>query len=143
MPISDNYVVQYLVQNTTSGRESLVWRETEAEGYVTSINGIDVEFGSVPSRTGSRAYVIFSAPAGSIQIVEPHNIGFFHPKYANEDEERLVQLMKDLGHAIRDHCFARRKLEAQSSGIIRESLYRRVLGVQVSELEHHESLMKP
>jgi hypothetical protein len=134
MPISDNYVVQYLVQNTGSGEESLLWREAESEGYVTFINDIKVEFECAPSRTGSRFYLTFSAAVGSVQIVEPHNVGFLRPRYANDDQEHLARLMKDLSQAIRRQCHMRRKAEADSAGTIRESVFRRLLGVRVPDL---------
>ena len=134
MPISDNYVVQYLVQNTESDDGSLVWQETEFEGYVASVNDVKVEFGCAPGRTGARYFLTFSASLSSIQIVEPYNTGFFRPKYANEDEERLAGLMKNLGQAIRRQCSARRKMETEFAGSIREDMYRRLLGAPVSEL---------
>jgi len=128
MPISDNYVVQYLIQNTDAGDGSLVWRETEFEGYVTSLNDIKIEFGCAPGRTGSRSFLTLSTVLSSIQIVEPYNVGIFRPKFANEDEERLAGLMKSLGQAIRRQCSARRQRETEFAGPIREDIYRRLLG---------------
>jgi len=128
MPISDNYVVQYLVQNTDAGDGSLVWRETEFEGYVASLNDIKIEFGCAPGRTGARSFLTLSTVLSSIQIVEPYNVGIFRPKFANEDEERLAGLMKSLGQAIRRQCSARRQRETEFAGPIREDIYRRLLG---------------
>src|SRR6185436_1083757 len=99
MPISDNYVVQYLVQNTDADDGSLMWRETEFEGYVASLNGIQIEFACAPGRTGARFFLTFSTSVSSVQIVEPYNTGIFRPKYANDDENRLAELMKSLGQA--------------------------------------------
>ena len=134
MPISDNYVVQYLVQNTDADDGSLMWRETEFEGYVASLNGIQIEFACAPGRTGARFFLTFSTSVSSVQIVEPYNTGIFRPKYANDDENRLAELMKSLGQAIRRQCSARRKIETEFAGPIREDMYRRLLGATAAEL---------
>jgi len=76
----------------------------------------------------------FSTSVSSVQIVEPYNTGIFRPKYANDDENRLAELMKSLGQAIRRQCSARRKMETEFAGPIREDMYRRLLGATAAEL---------
>jgi hypothetical protein len=138
MPISDNYVVQYLLQGTRSSAGPIVWQDTDDEGYVTCLNGIRVVFDSIVTRTGSRYFLTFSCAASTctgvkVQVVEPVNAGLFRAKYENEDHRRLAELLQELSVAISQQCSARKRSGVQGADPVREALYRRLLDSHSSE----------
>jgi hypothetical protein len=133
MPISDNYVVQYLLQETQASSESILWTEKESQGYVANFRGIQLDLDSIPSRAGSRLFLSISCVAERIQIHEPLNRGIFAPRYESEDERRLVGLLKELTAAISAQCAARRKRSAEKTEVIRQSIYGRLIGASTAE----------
>ena len=137
MPISDNYVVQFLLQGTRSSAGSIVWQETD-DGYVTCLNGVRVLFDTIVTRTGSRYLLTFCCAAGTctganVQVVEPVNIGLFRAKYEDEDERRLAELLQELSVAISQQSSARKRSGVQGADSVREALYRRLLDSHSSE----------
>jgi hypothetical protein len=133
MPISDNYVVEYLLHGTGARNAPILWRRTKSQGYVTRINGIRVEFENILMRAGSRCCVTFTCATQRVHIAEPLNVGFFRAKYESEDEQNLAQLIQELGRAIERQCATQRKANAEAADSIRESIYHRLLSAPVTE----------
>lgn len=139
MPISDCLVVQYLLQETGSSANSIQWQETE-EGYVTHLNGVRIEFGNLHTRTASRFCVIFSCAASQcftrrVQVVEPVKSGLFRPGYDREEDRQLAELLRELHTAIRRQAYDRKRSGAEDESVIREMLYKRLLGSSNGEVE--------
>ena len=130
MPISDTYVVQYLLQATQEGSE-ILWIEKEPSGHVAKFRGMQLEIVSVPGRAGPRLFLSISCASERIQIHEPANCGIFREKYESEDDQRLVGLLKELVAAVAGQCSARRKRSAEKTEVIRQSIYGRLIGAEV------------
>ena len=80
MPISDAYVVEYLLQSTRASTRQIVWRERESGGYAASVNGVELELDTMWGRSESLLYVSLSCVAERVLIAEPRNIGVFQDK---------------------------------------------------------------
>ena len=133
MPISDTYLVQWLIQETTAVQRSMAWREKDADGYIAHSNGVRIELDHVMSRSGTRRQLSFTLGAERIHILEPASTGVFTEQYANEEAWRLVQLLRELNLSVSRQCAARHNRSDEASGRIRESIYRRVIGAEESE----------
>jgi hypothetical protein len=133
MPISDAYVVQYLLQATRASEDSIVWLEKESDGYIANFRGVRLELDSIPSRAGPRLYLSLSCVSERIQIQEPFNRGIFREKYDSEDEQRLAGLMKELTAAAASQCAARRNRTQETVELIRQSIYGRLIGIAGSK----------
>src|SRR3954469_10940426 len=83
MPISDAYVVQYLVQETTASQNPLQWHE-HSDAYATTVNGVTAQLHRISDRAGTRLYVTLESRPERIEISEPIEKGFFHPNYDSE-----------------------------------------------------------
>src|SRR5438128_2234493 len=127
MSISDNYIVQYLLQATQSGRELIVWKEKESEGYTARVRGIQLDLENVTSRTGSRLYLSFTCLSEKVQIREPLSIGVIRTKYESDDQQALAGLMKELAVTVARQCAARRNRSAAAIDGIRQTVYRRLI----------------
>lgn len=140
MAISDTYLVQFLVQETTAAKGGLVWREKESEGYVAQNHGVRIELDHVMSRGGSRRQLTLAFEEERIFLLEPTNTGILTEQYANEEAWRLVQLLRELNLAVSRQCAARRNRGEQAMSRVREAMYRRVIGAGDSEMDRLVSL---
>jgi hypothetical protein len=133
MAISDNFVIQYLLQETRSIDSPIQWQETDDDGYIASLNGVHIEFNNIPTRTGSHFCVTFSCALNQcltekVQVLEPVKSGVFHPAYDSEDDHHLAELLRELSLAIRRQVYDRKRSRARSESAIREILFQRLLG---------------
>lgn len=128
MPISDHYVIQFLLQATRSHNELIRWEEKESEGYVAIFNNVRLEIDSVASRTGSRLYVSLSYASKKSFIAEPHNSGVFREKYEDDEQRCLAHRMMELARAVACQCAARNKRNAEPEPATREAIYKRLIG---------------
>jgi hypothetical protein len=135
MPISDTYLVQWLVQETSVVQSTLQWREKDSDGYVTWNHGVQIELDHVMSRAGTRRQLTLNYDSERVHILEPVSTGLFSEQYANEDAWSLVQLLRELNLAVSRQCAARRNRSEEAMSQVRESIYRRVIGTGNSELE--------
>jgi hypothetical protein len=133
MPISDTYVVQYLLQATQGSSDPILWIEKESAGYFARFRGIRLDLESIPNRAGPRLFLSISSVSERIQIHEPLKRGIFQEKYESEDEQRLAGLMKELTAAVAGQCAARRNRTAEKTESIRQSIYGRLIGTSVAE----------
>lgn len=140
MAISDTYLVQYLVQETTAAKGGLVWREKDSDGYVAQNHGVQIELDHVMGRAGSRRQLTLAYDVERVYILEPTNTGILTEQYANEEAWRLVQLLRELNLAVSRQCAARRNRGEQAMSKVREAMYRRVIGADDSEMDRLVSL---
>jgi len=135
VPISESYVIQLLLQETTAASARLQWREKETDGYVAHARGVRLDLDNIMSRAGARKQLTCTVGVESTYIIEPGRTGIFTEQYANEDDWRLVRLLRDLYAAAARQCAARRNRSEQDEAAIKESIFRRLLGGEVSETE--------
>ncbi len=140
MSISDTYLVQWLVQETTAPQGGLVWCEKDGDGFSTRNHGVQIELDHVMSRAGSRRQLTLAYDVERIYILEPTNTGILTEQYANEEAWRLVQLLRELNLAVSRQCAARRNRGEQAMSKVREAMYRRVIGAGDSEMDRLVSL---
>ena len=127
MPISDNYIVQYLLQETRYNGATIVWREKGSDGYSTCIRGMRIELESIYNRTGSRLCLTISCTPDRICISEPLNIGLFREKYRTEEERHLAELMNELACSVGQQCEKRRRKSVAGDEDIRQTVYRHLI----------------
>lgn len=139
MPISESYVIQLLLQETTVAAGALQWREKETDGYVAHSRGVRLDLDNIMSRAGARKQLTCTVGVESVFILEPGRTGIFTEQYANEDDWRLVRLMRDLYAAAARQCAARRDRSEQEEELVRESIFRRLLGSDGEETESEQT----
>ena len=130
MPISDSYIIQYLLDGTSEVPAEIHWREKDAEqiGYVAQLEGVDVILEPVYSRAGSRLVLRFRHDGEEFAISEPAGGGWLGRKFSTEDERHLVRLFRGLissrGFPVRDPASERAE---QNQEEIRERISHRLL----------------
>lgn len=129
MPISDAYIIQYLLDGTVAVPAEIHWRETDAKhvGYVAQLEGVDVILEPIYSRAGSRQVLRFCHDNEDFCISEPAGGGWLGRKFATEDERHLVNLFRGLIQAVVSQCTIRRQRAEQNQDEIRERISHRVL----------------
>jgi hypothetical protein len=135
MPISELYVVEYLLQETEAATDAIVWREKESEGYAARLHGIDVELHSLSNRSGSRLCLSLACYPEKIEIEEPVRTGFFQSKYESEDGQRLAQLLKELAATVSRQCAKRMNRPPEAISRVREAIFRRLIGFNRNGIE--------
>lgn len=126
MPISDDYVVSFLVQETQAAR--LRWRRVsggEFDGYAAQLNGVGLRFTRVDSSTESRLWLEMVSSEGSALVAEPRGFGLWGRRYRTAAEEALARVMTQLEEAVAGEV-ARRAVERTDSAL-RQALFRRIL----------------
>jgi len=73
VPISDSYIVQYLVDGTSQVPAGIHWREKDAEqiGYVARLEDVEVVLEPFYSRSGSRLGLRFRHGGDEFSLQEP------------------------------------------------------------------------
>lgn len=135
MAISESYVIQLLLQETTAAAGALQWREKETDGYVAHSRGVRLDLDNIMNRAGARKQLTCTVGVDSVFIIEPGRTGIFTEQYANEDDWRLVRLMRDLYAAAARQCAARRNRSEEQEAGIRESIFRRLMGGAAEQTE--------
>lgn len=135
MPISDAYIVQYLLDGTSRVPAEIHWREKGAEqsGYVSLVEGVKVILGPVYSRVGSRLVLRFRHNGDEFLIGEPAKGGWLGRKFSSEEERGLSRLFRELAHAVAAQCASRRQLAEQNQEEIRERISHKLLFGQPAE----------
>ena len=59
MPVSETYVIDYLLRETESGPSAMDWSESESSGFESVLNGVRVQMYSVQSMAGPRLCLEF------------------------------------------------------------------------------------
>ena len=127
MPISDTYVVQYLVQGTCRAQPPIVWREQDHSGYVARVGNVQVELENACSRSGSFLVLRFRYADHELEIREPSAQGWFGRHYATEDQRNLATLLRGLMRAAARQCHHRRMRAIENPEQVREEVYRHLL----------------
>jgi hypothetical protein len=98
VPISDAYIIQYLVDETRQVPETICRREKSAEqtGYTVLVEGVEVILESEYSRAGAHLTLRFRHD-DEFGISEPAAGGWLGRKFATEDERHVVKLFRDDG----------------------------------------------
>lgn len=126
MPISDEYVVSYLVQETRAAR--LQWRRMtgeEFDGYSAQLNGVGLRFTRLDSSTESRLWLQVGSSEGSALVAEPRGSGLWGRRYRTAEEEALAKLMAQLERAVSGQ--AARQADEDADSALRQTLFRRIL----------------
>ena len=129
MPISDDYIVQYLVNGTREIPETISWCEksTEQTVYAAAVEGVEVMLESAYSRAGSHLVLKFRHNDDEFRISEPAGGGWLGRKLSTEDEQQLVKLFRELIAAVTTQCTQRRLRAERNRELIREQISRRML----------------
>jgi hypothetical protein len=127
MAISDIYVVQHLLTETSATFEALCWRELENGGYAAERNGTSLHLSSSHSRTGSRLFLTVSCGLYKTHIAEPQSTGVLRARYAEPDDERLAALLHELQDAVVAQCTRRERAARESAARIREAIFQRLV----------------
>jgi hypothetical protein len=129
VPISDAYIVQYLLDGTLAVPAEVHWREEDAEqtGYVALLEHVEVILEPAYSRAGSRLILRFRNDGEEFNICEPAQRGWLGRKFSKEDERDLAKLFSDLMSAVASQCARKRLYAAANQQEIRERISRRLL----------------
>ncbi len=133
MPITDNYVVGYLLQETRRASNALVWKAKDVEGYAATLHGVQMDLSVIVTR--SRSFLCLTLTDGdeTIFIQEPVRTAIFRARYESEDHRRLADLMRDLLQAITRQIAVRQNRRESIREITRQSIYQRLIGALETE----------
>ena len=145
MPISDAYIIQYLLDGTSETPVEIHWCEKEAEhaGYVAQLEGVDVILEPVYSRGGSRLTLRFRHDGEEFSISEPTGGGWLGSKFSSEDERHMVRLFRGLMKAVISQCKIRRQRAEQNQEEIRERISHRMLFGESQEASSRAAIAGP
>jgi hypothetical protein len=129
VPISDAYIIQYLVDGTRKVPETICWREKSAEHmrYEALVEGVEVILEPEYSRAGSHLVLKFRHNDDEFRILEPAAGGWLGRKFATDEERHLVKLFRELIAAVTAQCAQRRVRAERNRELIREQISRRML----------------
>ena len=129
MPISDTYIVQYLLDGTSEVPTQIHWCEKDADqiGYVALVEDVDVILEPVYSRAGSRLVLRFRHDGEEFSISEPAGGGWLGRKFSTEDEGALVTLFRGLIAAVTSQCSSRRQRAEENQEQIRARISQKLL----------------
>jgi hypothetical protein len=129
VPISDTYIVQYLLDGTSDVPAQIHWCDTDGEqvGYKALVEDVNVFLEPVYSRAGSRLVLKFRHNGEEFRIIEPAGGGWLGRKFSTDDERELVKLFRELNTAVVSQCAIRRQWSEENQDQIRERIGRRVL----------------
>jgi hypothetical protein len=129
VPISDAYIIQYLVDGTREVPETICWREKSAEqmGYRALVEDVHVILEPVYSRAGSHLVLRFRHGGDEFTIHEPAAVGWLGRKFVTEDEHETARLFSELNTAVATQCATQRLRAERNREQIREQISRRLL----------------
>jgi hypothetical protein len=128
VPISDSYIVQYLLEGTSEVPAQIHWCEKAGQiGYVARLEDVDVILEPVYSRAGSRLTLRFRHDGEEFGITEPAGGGWLGRKFSTEDERNLDRLFHALIATVASQCATRRRWAEENQEQIRVRISRRLL----------------
>jgi hypothetical protein len=129
VPISDAYIIQYLLDGTSQLPTQVHWREKgeDQSGYVALVEGVDVILEPVYSRAGSRLVLRFRHEGEEFSIGEPTGRGWLGRKFSSENERELIRLFRALVTAAASQCAIRRQHAEEDQEAIRARISFRLL----------------
>lgn len=135
MPISDAYIVQYLLDGTSEVPAQIQWREKDDEqpGYAAQVEEVDVILERVYSRAGSRLVLKFRQDGEEFCIREPGGRGWLGRKFSTQDARELIRLFRELLTAVTAQCAFQTRQAEHNHQEIRDRISRRLLfGVSIA-----------
>ena len=126
MAISDTYVVQFLLEGTSKLPARFAWAETGVGGYAAKVGAVSLEMGKLHTITGERLQLVLCDASDRVSIQEPSSVGILRTRYQDEEDERLVALLRNLAAAIARQVVSRR-WSAEDRARTRERIYRSLL----------------
>jgi hypothetical protein len=133
LPISDSYVVQYLVQGTCRARPPIIWREQDHSGYVARVGNLEIALENAYVRSGSFLVLRFRYADHEFEIREPAAQGWFGRHYVTEDQRNLATLLRGLMQAAAWQCHHRHMRALENPEQVREEVYRHLLFEQPAD----------
>jgi hypothetical protein len=128
VPISDSYILQYLVDGTREVPEAISWRENPDQlGYQARVEGVDAILEPEYSRAGSHLILRFRYNDDEFRICEPAVGGWLGRRFSTEDELHMVRLFRELITAVAAQCATRVLRAERNREQIREQISRRLL----------------
>jgi hypothetical protein len=128
VPISDSYIVQYLLDGTSEVPAQIHWCEKVGQiGYGARLEDVDVILEPVYSRAGSRLSLRFRHDGEEFGISEPAGGGWLGRKFSTEDERNLAGLFHGLMAAVASQCAARHRRAEENQEQIRARICRQLL----------------
>jgi hypothetical protein len=127
MAVTDQYVVQFLLQATQASEDAIPWQMTESGGYWAEVNSVRLALSHSYTKGWSGLCLSFVRGADAAYIEEPRPSSIFGRSYRSEEERRLAETLHELGSAICIQCHARQVNAWQSREQTRETLYHLVL----------------
>jgi hypothetical protein len=129
VPISDAYIVQFLLDRTADVSSEIHWREKDADqiGYTARIGDVEVILESLCSRAGSHLILRFRHCGDEFSISAPTFAGWLGRKFLREDQRALTELFRELNAEVASQCASRRQRTEQNRELIREQIGRRLL----------------
>ena len=124
MALTEELVIDYLLQLTTDAGSSLQWQEIQTGGFRTELNGVEVELQAIPSRSGSCLYLFLRSETFRTFIQEHRQAALFG---AHSQTDDLTSNMRSLHRAVANQCETRRAVEERHRDEIRESVFRQLL----------------
>ncbi len=124
MALTEELVIDYLLQLTTDAGRSLQWQEIQTGGFRTELNGVEIDLQPIPSRSGNCLYLFLRSDTLSTFIQEHRQPALFGARAEGDD---LTSNMRALHRAVAYQCETRREVEERHRDEIRESVFRQLL----------------
>jgi hypothetical protein len=119
--------VQYLVQETEAGVDTLRWKESESGGYESELNGVQLRLAESHNRTGAVLCLTLTSAGDKTHVFEPQSTSVFGRKYKDEDQAHLAELLRQLDKAVTAQCERRRHYAASHAEEIRQRILHQVV----------------
>ncbi|MEQ1947863.1 MAG: hypothetical protein ABL995_11780 [Bryobacteraceae bacterium] len=129
MPVSDLYVVQYLLQETNRANGGLEWEERSREraGFTARAGGVSVDLENAHFRAGTRVMLRFQSAGESFAICEPLRQGWLAQSYESDDDRTLAAAMRELMRCVSRQCAERRSSAFDHAAEIRQRVCEQLL----------------
>ncbi len=127
MPLTEELVLEYLVQQTEDGTESLPWQEMKCGGFRTQLNDVVVELCEIPSRAGTHWCLTLTRELDKVYVQEPQAVSVFGRRYKSESDRVTAERMRELARMAGDQCEARRQRAWEQREQIRQNVFRRLM----------------
>ena len=127
MPVTDELVIEYLLQQTTAPQSPLVWHEIESGGFRAEINEIELELSEIPLRSGTRLCLTMLSSVDKIYLQEPQPVSLIGRKYRKEEDRNCADLIRELARRVAEQCEIRQLRAWERKEEIRQEIFSRLL----------------
>ena len=129
MPVSDIYVVQFLLQETNRTNGGVEWdeRSRERAGFTARVGGVRVDLENAHFRAGTCVMLRFQNASEGFAICEPMPQGWLAQSYESDDDRTLAATMRELMRAAGAQCARRRSSAYEHAAEIRQRVYEQLL----------------